>query len=549
MRRLVLGLILSLTLFVGYVLAWRWPSSVPSASGELDLPCLTSKVDVWTDTWGIPHIQAASAPDAYCALGFLIARERAFQVDIYRRLGSGSLSEILGSKALAMDRQSRVLGYRHTMLRQWEKAQAKLAPEALAQISSYYAGINHFFESGTLPPEYDLLGGRPAPVGPVDGLAFMGYMGFSFSMSLKADVLLSVLQERFPPEQWEKLRLKSSVGRAVAGADSQELLRLLRTVSANQQDFPPWDGSNSWVLAPHRSTSGQALLGNDPHIGMAVPGVWFEAHLQWPGQDLYGHFLPGVPFAILGHTARHGWALTMSLVDDMDFYREDVDRKTGKVRFKNEWVPLESRREIIKVRGEKDQELVVESTPHGPLVDQLVVDSARPKLPALSMKWSFYHPDNLMFDVLDGMSRAGNMQEFSRAVGLGASPGLNISYADTEGHIGWWVMGKIPQRPAGSFGDVLLNGADGSGPPAPGGSSQWGHRHRQLPPGGSGPQGPRHYRAMGTIGPLPDHFPSLGIQGEMVLGGHARGADLGEFRRVPLDPPALVGVPAGRVLK
>ena len=120
-------------------------------------------------------------------------------------------------------------------------------------------------------------------------------------------------------------------------------------------------GSNSWVVSPKKTSSGKALLSNDPHIGFSKPGFWYEAHIKTPSFEMYGHYLPGVPFCRLGHNDDVAWAITMSEIDDIDLFLEKVDPNNSEnILYKGESTKLESFKEIINVKGEDDVELVTQ---------------------------------------------------------------------------------------------------------------------------------------------------------------------------------------------
>lgn len=423
-------------------------------------------MEVLRDKWAIPHIKAQSATDAYCALGFTIASERLFQMEIWARIARGSLAEVLGPKALPLDIQSRTLRYYSFMQTQWQRAKKTLAPQSIEKIEAFYQGVNEYAQNRPLPPEYTFLGQKQALLfGPADGLAFVGFMGFSFSSSMKADILLTQLQNKLSPALWQELKLESSLNRAMASNKKNKLnhhlLSTLTALSANQRFFPPWDGSNGWVLSASRSHSHKPLLANDPHIGLSLPSVWMEAHLLYPGFESYGHYLSLVPFAILGHTPHHAWGFTMSMIDDMDFYLENIDKEKLLVKYNDKWQKLQKNSEVIKVRGQKDYQLETFATTHGPLIDTISPLKIHDKLSdkqGIAMQWPFYHPDNFVFDALEGLSLAASKEEFKQAISKGHAPGINILYADTQNQIALWLFGKIPKREKGYDGTTLLDG-------------------------------------------------------------------------------------------
>ena len=196
---------------------------------------------------------------------------------------------------------------------------------------------------------------------------------------------------------------------------------------------------------------------NDPHISYTQPGVWFEAHIKTPGFESYGHYLPILPFAVLSHNHERGWGLTMSLVDDMDLYREKLDPKFKTYQFMDKAIPYHERLELIKVKGERPVEILVLSTQHGPILDEVFTN---PKDKSLAFKWSFQHFENDPLLALFKMGRAHSMEEFKAGVALGKSPGLNVLYAD-KSNIGWWMFGEMVKKSPHTPSDFILDGNSG----------------------------------------------------------------------------------------
>jgi penicillin amidase len=447
-------IVLAIFLFV------RW--SLPAVSGTLTLPGLKNDVRVLRDPWGIPHIYAGDELDAFRALGFVAAQDRLFQMDIYRRVANGQLSEIFGSGTIPLDELARTLGFRHYA--EELLASNAMSPEVLRAASAYRDGLNSYVETQKLPVEFRILGYKPRKFEIADMVAFAGYLAYSFSEAFRGDILYSELMNDIPAEKVNELRggvedsaptIAKSVRvridrRLFAELHSDELLR----------GFPVFNGSNSWVASPIRSKSGHAILANDPHIGFSKPPVWYEAHLTSPTLEIYGHFAALIPFPVLGHTRAAAWAMTMSEVDDMDFYRETENPENpDEILYKNQWVKLDAREEHIAVKGGKDIVLKIQTGPHGPLV-QHIFSATSGQL--ISMKWQQNEPDNLALETLFDLAHAKTIEQFPAAVKKAKAPGLNVSYADKSGNIAWWVMGQIPIRPANSQPDMVMDGASGA---------------------------------------------------------------------------------------
>lgn len=456
--------ILASVLLLSIVGGYEWVKSrVPQMSGEVALSGLSSKVEVVRDQHGIPHISAQTTEDAFRTLGYIMASERLFQMEISRRLAQGELSEILGEKLLPSDKLFRNLGLKHEASEfvARKKGENSFDPQMQKEMDAFYDGVNQFIKKGTMPIEFTLLGIKPRPFSVVDGHSFIGLMGFSFGIAIMTEPLLTTLVKRIGGDLTEDLRNEKIPGdkTRVVNEDSFRLpTEVLKVVSSLEDGFALFEGSNGWLLSKERTQSKRPLLANDPHISYSHPGIWFEAHIKTPTYESYGHFLPLIPFPILSHNRERGWGLTMSLTDDMDLYQEVIDESRGTYQFKGESLLLKKREEIIKIKGSPDYKMTVLRTHHGPILDEALSEASKEK--SLSLQWPFYDEKNDPFTAVYKMGKASTMAEFKAAVALGMAPGLNILYADKE-NIGWWIFGEIWKKRPGIKTDFILDGASG----------------------------------------------------------------------------------------
>ena len=459
MKKLLVTLLLitSSSLSLGYYFFLR---PLPQRQGQLELPGLQNSVDIKYDEHGIPHIRAENQKDAYRSLGYIVGQHRLFQLDMQRRMATGSLSEVIGEKALALDEMNRSLGFRYYGQKMAEQRRWSIETQEL--IASYLEGLNHFVTQGPLPIEFLLLGYRPKTFSESDILAFIAYMGFSFQEAIKQEPLQVVLKTRLSQAKYAELfdiwefdapAIDQSIARELsqhvynsvpwrAKAKTLEALRLQESWGFS------FAGSNSWVVSAERSSTGAPLLANDPHIGHSNPGVWFEASIETPDFALHGHYLSLIPFAVLGKTPVHAWSLTMSEIDDMDFFH--IEKRGSDYYAGERKIPVESVTEKIKVKKAEDKTLSLTITEFGILLDDWF-DFAGPQ-DHLAAFWSFYHPDNQILEGLKKMGQAKSLEDFRSAVSLPTAPGLNISYADTDKNIAWFALGRTLERPPGHNG-------------------------------------------------------------------------------------------------
>jgi len=450
-------IILVLLLLAGY---YFLSLSRPIQQGTFQLRGLAQDVLVYRDKSGVPHIVGKTKGDLFYALGFAMAGDRLFQMDVHRRLGNGELSEIFGKATLPLDIKARTMRFRAAPKEYWESLTNELGATAYGHLQDFIDGINEYMEKTELSYAFKLLKYRPRPFQVEDIFAFIGYMGFKMGTALKSDFLFSELEQVLPAEKMRLLQgdlppvmdKSTRVKRKKVDLPAQTWADLKNLFSVRDQFFS-MEGSNAWVLAPKRSLSGKALLANDPHLSFSHPTTWYEAHLKMPGGfEIYGHYLPLVPFAILGHTKHLAWGLTLSYVDEIDFFQEKISSDGLKYYDGEEWRPLQSEQQEIKVLGEKAHSLTVVRTHHGPLLDGLMAKKG------IAMSWPYYLKENNTVKSLFLMGEAQNMQEFKTAVSFGGAPTLNIAYADEVGNIAAFIFGKIPLRRAGLSYERILDG-------------------------------------------------------------------------------------------
>jgi penicillin amidase len=216
------------------------------------------------------------------------------------------------------------------------------------------------------------------------------------------------------------------------------------------------------VISGKKSKSGKVLFANDTHIGFSQPSVWYEAHIETPNLKLYGNFLAGIPFPIIGHTIHHAWGLTIFPNDAMDLYAETI--KGNQVLYKNEWTNMSQRTEIIRVKNEEDHSFQVTSTPHGPIISDLKKFDNQFENP-VAMYWVSNVVTDQKMEALWTLATATRFDELENASRLIDAPGLNIMYGDAEGNIGWIGAAKLIKRPPHVNSKIVLDGASGDNDP------------------------------------------------------------------------------------
>jgi penicillin amidase len=446
--------------------AWYVHGKQPQRSGTQGLTGLQAPVEVAYDERGVPHIRAANEADLYRALGYVQAQDRLFQMEMSRRLARGELAEILGSKLLDVDKLFRTLGLRAHADAYVQRLDP--ASPAYRAVLAYLDGVNQFQAGHPAPIEFDVLGIPKRPFTPQDMMAVSGYLAYSFASALRTEPVMTLIRDKlgapylrifdldFHPEGVDT----PGAGAALAQGDWQALERVAQA-SAQVLDnrwAPPFEGSNAWAVSGSRTASDKPLLAGDPHIGFAAPAVWYEAHLSAPGFELYGHFQPLNPLALLGHNQRFAWSMTMFQNDDMDIVAEKPNpANANQIWHDGRWVDLQMREETIAVKGAAPVRLTLRSSPNGPIITDAYRDNYGNT--PVALWWTFLQSPNPIMEAFYAMNRADTRDKARAASSQIHAPGLNIVWANADGDIAWWAAARLPQRPAGVNPSFLLDGS------------------------------------------------------------------------------------------
>ena len=444
----------------------RWAKRfVPIMNGRLYHPTLQQPVTIGRDKWGIPHIAASNRHDLFVAQGFVHAQDRLWQMELNRRAAQGTLAAVFGAVALDTDRLSRALGFIRLAKASW----AGMKQSSQADVEAYTAGVNAFLQSGQpLPVEYHLLRYQPEPWQPLDTIAFARLQMWALTEGASGEIVTAQLIEQLGETAARDLLPHYPAEEPVTLPEGIEMNNLRGTAA-----FPAFlgkytadgtgRGSNGWVIAASRSTTGHAILCNDMHLPLGTPSIWHYQHLRSnDGFQVTGFTLPGLPYVMVGHNGRIVWGATLSFVDCEDFFVEKLhpDDPT-RYEFEGEWRQAEVFTEKIEVRGRETHVEEVVCTHHGPIIPHFQPSTKANQ--ALALASTALRP-NLDMDGFRLLNEARGWPDFVTAVAHLQAPSLNLLYADIDDNIGHWVTGRVPVR---QNGDGLS--------PAPGwtGTHEW----------------------------------------------------------------------------
>lgn len=473
--------------------------SFPQWDGEVQLRGLDGVVEIYRDAYGIPHIFATTAHDLFFSQGYVHAQDRFWQMDFWRHIGSGRLSEMLGAAMVEDDQFLRNLGWERIAKQEYEM----MDDEMRSILQAYADGVNAYLaeHQGSelsleyaivklLAPEY-----QPEPWQPIHTITWAKVMAWDLKGNLGEEIeraiLLSALSEQqvdelFPPYPAEhpvivpefspQARLNQPF--SAARRNYTEHALLLNTYKRLAQKFAAIDefirsqgeglGSNNWVISGKLTATGTPILANDPHLGVQIPSIWYEIGLYCVtlSEDcpyrVTGFSFAGAPGVIIGHNQHIAWGMTNVGPDVIDLYIEKINPENpNQYEVNGAWVDMELVQETIHIAGGEPQQVTLRYTRHGPVISdgfgalEDFDEKAGIELPspyAISMRWTALEPA-YVFRAILGFDHATSWEEFRQAARDFAVPAQNLVYADVEGNIGYQMPGKIPIR---KNGDGLL---------------------------------------------------------------------------------------------
>ncbi len=479
------------------------PQSFPQIDGSIHVPGLNGTVDVYRDNMGIPHIYASTSHDLFFAEGYVHAQDRFWQMDAWRHIGSGSLSEMFGKGQVETDAFLRTLGWEETAQQEY----VLLSPDSKAILDAYTDGVNAYLKdhNGTaLSLEYAVLGLlSPAykiqPWTPVNSLTWGKAMAWDLRGNMDEEIERAVLlktltphqiNQLFPPYPSDHPIFVNQIGNGMPASSTTTPATAQfqipdATLSALQHNASLLDaalgpasdgiGSNSWVVSGALTTTGKPILANDPHLEIQMPSIWYQVDMhcmpksnQCP-YEVAGFSFAGVPGVIIGHNDKIAWGFTNNGADVMDLFIEKVNPSNPNQYMQNgQWVDFQTRTETLNVVGGSPVTITVRSTGHGPVISDTYgpledtnTDNAPDFVPfknksgislpnnyVIALEWTALTPST-PFEAIWGFDKAQNWDDFRAAAQNFHVPSQNLIYADTSGNIGYQMPGDVPIRKSG----------------------------------------------------------------------------------------------------
>lgn len=445
----------------------------PLEEESIVLSGLDAPAEIVVDRWGIPHIRAGSLRDLFFAQGFNAARDRLWQLDLWRKRGLGLLAADFGPGYLAQDRAARLFAYRGDMAAEW----AAYAPDAKEICTAFTAGINAFIElterePDRLPPEFGLVGTRPQLWAPEDVVRVRSHGLTRNALSevmraavlAKADHATDLLRKNIEPPVTPEAA--EGIDLSAISVDILDVFKLATApvtftperLNATLADVFAWTkvtdlgdvirdadfgGSNNWVVQGDLTDTGRPILANDPHRNHALPSLRYIVHLTAPGLDVIGAGEPALPGVSIGHNGAIAFGLTIFGADQEDVYvYETAEGDPDAYRYRDGWERMRLVDESFAVKGAPEQTMTLKFTRHGPVIFE---DPDRRLAYAIRSVWS--EPGAAAYLASISGMRARNFEDFRQAMRRWGAPSVNQIYADTTGRIAWLPVGYTPLRP------------------------------------------------------------------------------------------------------
>lgn len=437
---------------------------------------LAEPVEIALDRFGLAHIRASNRDDLFFAQGFNAARDRLWQIDLWRKRGLGLLAADFGPGYLAQDQAARLFLYRGDMAAEW----AAYAPDAEAICTAFTAGINAYVDEveagrAPLPIEFQRMNTSPARWEPADVVRIRSHCLTRNALSevIRAQVLGQGGDQAAALDALRKQLLPPVLPQGAADLEMASIpLAVLDTfklatatvsfaperLAATMEQADRWcaldalgdvvqiaetEGSNNWAVAPSHTKTGRPIMAMDPHRAHALPSVRYLVHLSMPGFDAIGAGEPAVPGISMGHNGQIAFSITIFGADQEDVMVYDTAPDAPQhYRHGIGWQEMVELEERFTVRGYPDQTRVLRFTQHGPVLHE---DPANRRAYALRTVWT--DPGAAPYMASLSVMRAQSHEDYREALRGWGTPSINHLYADTSGTIAWQAVGSTPLRP------------------------------------------------------------------------------------------------------
>jgi penicillin G amidase len=455
---------------------WKNAESAESfANKDLKFDNLKGKANVYFDKRLVPHIFAEHDEDAYFIQGYIHAKYRLWQMDFQTKYAAGRISEIVGDKALQLDRKFRRLGMvfaaENSMQETEKNPQTKLATD------NYTAGVNAYIaqlKDADLPIEYKILDYKPEPWSNLKTALLLKYMSFDLSgyeEDFEKENAKSILSKAMYETAYEygndsldaivpnnTTFNKPGINLAIPKSADSIYFNYKKEEGNNIKDASkpnPNNGSNNWAVSGAKTKSGKPILCNDPHLGLNLPSLWYEVQINTPTMNTYGASLPGTPAVIIGFNDSCSFGFTNAMRDVRDYYEiKFKDKSKKEYWFNNAWKESTIKYDTIKLRGKPDYiDTVAYVKEFGPVMyDESftgsgIGDSKEQRVSGknYAVRWIAHDPSNELRTFLL-LNKSKNFNDYADAISTFVCPGQNMIFACNNGDIAIKQQGVFPAK-------------------------------------------------------------------------------------------------------
>lgn len=434
---------------------------------DLQLEGVQNEVNVVFDDNRVPHVFAKNDHDVYFTQGYLMARDRLWQMEFYTLAASGRLAEVVGERALELDRYSRRMGMADAAKKVYENGKTnKIFDEVL---NAYSAGVNTYIKQlryKNLPVEYKIIGYQPEEWSPYKTILMMmnmrnvlngGSDDFRMSNAL-SKYGMEVMKDLFPNYPSNESPIipvgtKWNFTPVPVPAPPTQISAPMSVSESVAFDIPqhsPEIGSNNWAVGGEKSATGLPILANDPHLQLTLPSIWYQMQLCTPTMNVYGACLPGAPGVVIGFNKDVAWGVTNVGSDVMDFYQIKFKDNTKREYWYNgAWKPTTMRIEEFVVKGRPEAlKDTIYSTHHGPIVYNAASDkNFNQNVPVgHAMRWVAHEKEGTDLMAFYYLNRAKNYDDYRKALTYYVAPAQNFVFASNQNDISITPNGKLPLK-------------------------------------------------------------------------------------------------------
>ena len=462
-------LIIILSLITGGcapLLNTAFKGALPPVEGIQTVPGLKDKVTVKRDNMGIPFIEASNMEDLIFAMGYVSAYDRFTQMEGFRLVGQGRLSELIGKATLEMDIYLRALNLKRVA----ETLYASASPDLRQKLELYSKGVNAYLANAPLPMTIKMAGHKPEPWKPIDSVYVFVVLTLGLGQNLHQEIdMLNIAQKigvdklawLFPiypdePLPFEEMNKLKGIDLTTAAADIERISLVSREV--NHTIVPAAAASNNWVVSGSRTKSGKPILANDTHLPLSMPSIWMMMHVKCPEIKGAGIAIAGVPGIIAGYNGNVAYGMTMVMADNQDVFLEKLKQEQDGLYYlyKDQWLKADGRQETFKVKGQKDVSRTIYETRHGVLMNGILTDKPHHELVpmptnqslGIAVSTALNEPDVTMDTFFKMMLSKSLDESFKYAKENQSIIPLNLVMADKD-NIAWQVTGRYPLRKKG----------------------------------------------------------------------------------------------------